>query len=171
MGLEKEINNSTIVSMIEQKLPAEIEKEWIKIVTGEKQSELSENKFPALLELLLQFKERIEYHSVSLRARSSVEGDVNAINEGPVNKDPSPNKDERVWCWPHPDSMDYPIWRCKTSAKKSPAEKVSLFENTELAFPAYCRDTPLKFAREISHARKKAVVCLITISCMKFMLQ
>ena len=59
MGLEKEINNSTIVSTIEQKLPAEIEKEWIKIVTGEKRSELSENKFPALLELLLQFKERI----------------------------------------------------------------------------------------------------------------
>ena len=27
MGLEKEINNSTIVSMIEQKLPAELEKE------------------------------------------------------------------------------------------------------------------------------------------------
>ena len=97
-GLEKEINNSTIISMIEQKLPAQIEKEWIKIVTGEKRSELSENKFPALLELLLQLKERIEYRSATLRARSSVEGDVNAINEGPVNKHPSPNKDKRVRC-------------------------------------------------------------------------
>ena len=134
MGLEKEINNSTIVSLIEQKLPAEIEKEWIKIVTGEKRSELSENKFPALLELLLQFKERIEYRSASLRARSSVEGDVNAINEGPVNKDPSPNKDKRVWCWLHPDRTDHPIWRCKTFAKKSPAEKVELVRKHRACF-------------------------------------
>ena len=92
MGLEKEINNTTIVSMIEQKLLAEVEKEWIKIVTGEKRSELSENKFPTLLELLLQFKERIEYQSASLRARSSVEGDVNAINEGPIMKSSPPDK-------------------------------------------------------------------------------
>ena len=34
LGLEKKISNSTIVSMIEEKLPQEIEKEWIKIVTG-----------------------------------------------------------------------------------------------------------------------------------------
>ena len=33
LGLEREINNSTIVSMMEQKLLTEIKKEWIKIVT------------------------------------------------------------------------------------------------------------------------------------------
>ena len=148
MGLEKEINNATIVSMIEQKLPAEVEKEWIKIVTGEKRSELSENKFPALLDLLLQFKERIEYRSASLRARSSVEGDVNAVNEGPINKSSPPDKERRVWCWLHPESSDHVIWRCKIFAKKSPTEKVELVENTELAFPVYRRDTPLSFARE-----------------------
>ena len=133
MGLEKEINNSTIVSTIEQKLPAEIEKQWIKIVTGEKRSELSENKFPALLELLLQFKERIEYHSVSLRARSSVEGDVNAINEGPVNKDPSPNKDERAWCWLQ-TAWIIQFGDVKPLRKKSPAEKVELVRKHRASF-------------------------------------
>ena len=43
--------------MIEVKLPEEIEEEWIKVVTGENRCKLSENKFPALVELLIQFKE------------------------------------------------------------------------------------------------------------------
>ena len=42
--------------MIEERLPEQIQKEWIKIVTGEKRSEISKNKFPALLKLLSQFK-------------------------------------------------------------------------------------------------------------------
>ena len=34
MGKEHEINNSTIISMIEEKLPTEIESEWVNIITG-----------------------------------------------------------------------------------------------------------------------------------------
>ena len=34
MGLETEISNSTIVSMIEERLPEAIEKEWIKTMTS-----------------------------------------------------------------------------------------------------------------------------------------
>ena len=61
MDLEKEISNSTIVSMIEERLPEIIEKEWIKIVTNKLQPEIVRDKFPALLDLLLEFRERIEY--------------------------------------------------------------------------------------------------------------
>ena len=147
MGLEKEINNATIVSMIEQKLPAEVEKEWINIVTGEKRSEPSENKFPALLELLLQFKERIEYRSASLRARLSVEGDVNAINESPINKTSPPDKARRVWCWLHPDSTDHPIWRCKTFAKKSPTGKVELVRKHRACFSCLSQGHTSKFCK------------------------
>ena len=108
VGLERETNNSTIVSMIEQKLPTEIEKEWIKIVTGENRSELSMNKFPALLKLLLQFKERTEYRSASLPVRLTVKSGVNTINEGGVKKeDPYRETDKRVWWWLHPDSKDH----------------------------------------------------------------
>ena len=130
LGLEREINNSTIVSMIEQKLPTETEKEWIKFVTGENRSELSMNKFPALLKLLLQFKERIEYLSAaSLRVRSTVEGGVNTINEdGVKEKDPYHETDKRVWSWLHPDSKDHPIWRCQTFTGKSAAEKLELVQ-------------------------------------------
>ena len=33
MGREKEINNSTIVALLEEKLPCYIKKEWIGLVT------------------------------------------------------------------------------------------------------------------------------------------
>ena len=58
MGLEREISNSTIVSMIEERLPEAIEKEWIKTVTNTLQPEIIKDKFPALLDLLLAFRER-----------------------------------------------------------------------------------------------------------------
>ena len=47
--LEKEISNSTIVSIIEERLPEDIQIEWIRIVTGDKRDEISRDKFPSLL--------------------------------------------------------------------------------------------------------------------------
>ena len=46
IGREREINNSTIVSMIEERLPIDVENEWIKVVTGENREEISRDKFP-----------------------------------------------------------------------------------------------------------------------------
>ena len=46
LGLESEISNSIAVKMIEQKMPKEIKREWIKIVTGEKRTEVAKDKFP-----------------------------------------------------------------------------------------------------------------------------
>ena len=67
MDLEKEISNSTIVGMIEERLPEAIEKEWIKTVTNKLQPEIIKDKFPALLDLLPEFRERIEYKFSDLR--------------------------------------------------------------------------------------------------------
>ena len=67
LGLESEIINSTIVLMIEQKMPKEMEREWIKIVTGEKRTEIAKDKFPSLLKLLILFRERLEYEMSNIR--------------------------------------------------------------------------------------------------------
>ena len=64
---ESEMNNSTIVSMIEEKLPDDITLEWVKFVTGDKKKEVEMEKFSHLLELLIKFRERIEYKHSTLR--------------------------------------------------------------------------------------------------------
>ena len=64
LGKEHEIDNSTIISMTEEKLPPEIETKWMDLITGENKEEIRENKFPALLKLLLQFKERIQFQMI-----------------------------------------------------------------------------------------------------------
>ena len=64
---ESEMNNSTIVSMIEEKLPDDITLEWVKFVTGDKKTEVEMEKFSHLLELLIKFRERIEYKHSTLR--------------------------------------------------------------------------------------------------------
>ena len=55
MGKEYEINNSTIIASIEEKLPACIECEWLQRVAGKYKEQVPKNKFPASLELLLEF--------------------------------------------------------------------------------------------------------------------
>ena len=58
LGFEKEINNSTITSIIEERMPDSLKKEWIKLATGKKRLEIASNKFPHLLQLLLEYRER-----------------------------------------------------------------------------------------------------------------
>ena len=95
MGLEREISNSTIVSMIEERLPEAIEKEWIKTVTNTLQPEIIKDKFPALLDLLLAFRERIEYKFSDLRSGSSEMGHTLLASRG--------MKEEKPCCWMHPN--------------------------------------------------------------------
>ena len=66
LGFEKEINDSTIVSIIEERMPDSLKKEWIKLATGKKRLETASNKFPHLLQLLLEYRERLEYEFSNL---------------------------------------------------------------------------------------------------------
>ena len=110
------------VSMIEERLPEQIQKEWIKIVTGEKRSEISKNKFPALLKLLSQFKVEPKSEAPSrwicqeIRPRSPT------------------TQWWQSWCWIHPNSTEHPIWRCKSFESKSPADRVDLVRKRKACF-------------------------------------
>ena len=65
--MESEICNSTIVSLIEEKLPSNVKANWC-LEVSDKESKVNErNKFLQLLEFLLKHKRAIEYGSNDLR--------------------------------------------------------------------------------------------------------
>ena len=132
LGLESEISNSTIVSMIEQKMPMEMKREWIKIVTGEKRMEIIKDQFPSLLKLLIHFQERLEYEMSNIREDISHKGKVN-FSEGRL-KGNKPTESNKQRCWIHLTNGDHPIWRCRVFASKSPSEKVDLVRKNNACF-------------------------------------
>ena len=80
LGFEKEINNSTTVSIIEERIPENLKKEWIKLATGEKRLEIANNKFPYLLQLLLKYCKRLEYKFSNIRAKGSYNRKIHLSN-------------------------------------------------------------------------------------------
>ena len=68
LSLQKEMNNSTSVSIIEDKLPSDIRRYWALEVS--KNSNLTD-KFTTLLNFLLEHKKAIEYDSDNIRTASN----------------------------------------------------------------------------------------------------
>ena len=135
LGLKSEISNSTIASVIEQRMPREIKKEWIKVVTGEERDKVSKNKFPFLLKLLLQFRERIKYELSDIRG-SIYEGGTGHHGEGRLkghNID-KPVENKKQKCWIHMSNGDHPIWCCRVFENKSPSKKVDLVRKNNACF-------------------------------------
>ena len=50
LGLEPEISNSTVVSMTEQRMPREIKKEWVEMLSGEHREGITKNKIRSRLD-------------------------------------------------------------------------------------------------------------------------
>ena len=109
-GLESEISNSAIVLMIDQNMPKEMKREWMKIVTGEKRTEIAQDKFPSLLKLLIHFREKLEYEVSNIRGGISYKRKVNLNEEWLNGNKPTENNKQR--CWIHFTSGDHSIWRC-----------------------------------------------------------
>ena len=126
LGFEKEINNSTIVSIIEERMPENLKKEWIKLAAGTKRLEIASNKFPHLLQLLLEYRERLEYEFSNIRTDESFRGKVHMNN--------ATKGDNKPKCWIHQSSGDHPIWRCRVFENKTPNEKVELVKSKNACF-------------------------------------
>ena len=94
---EAEMENSTILSIIEQQMPARMSSEWTNLVS--KLHGGPQQKFSKLLPFLGEWKLRVEYASSNMRRRAE---DVAS----------SPKKDK---CWLHKDCDGdvHPIWRCR----------------------------------------------------------
>ena len=67
LGLEKEITTTSSVSMIEKKLPADLKREWARLVSCADSNIDKTDKFPSLLRFLLDQKSAIEYENSELR--------------------------------------------------------------------------------------------------------
>ena len=71
LGLRSEMANSTIISLIEERMPYTTKKMWC-LEISEKNSIVDErNKFPHLLEFLLKHRRAIEYGSSDLRTKKT----------------------------------------------------------------------------------------------------
>ena len=104
-------------------------------MTGEECDKISKNKFPSLLKLLLQFRERIEYELSDIRG-SIYEGGTVHHGEGRLkgrNID-KPVESKKQKCWIHLSNGDHPIWRCRVFENKSPSEKVDLVKKNNACF-------------------------------------
>ena len=144
LDLEREISNSTIVSMIEEKLPQDIEKERLKLDTSKPQA--AKDKFPSLLNLLLEFKERIEYKFSDLRA--------GVVERGCTVLTDRSTKEEKPCCWMHPNHHGHPIWRCKAFEAKSAAEKVDLIRANDACFACLEQGHMAKFCKRNYRCRE-----------------
>ena len=70
LNIEKEMSNSITVSMIEEKLPNDIRREWSKKVNKSHSSVDPFDKFPHLMKFLVEQKHIIEYEMADLRVSS-----------------------------------------------------------------------------------------------------
>ena len=131
IGAESEISNASTVSTIEERLPSNIKRHW-SVRVSKKGSSLEEtNKFPLLLDFLLEQRRAIEYETMDIRGVSSkhvsfhIDGKTEEIDE----EDNDTNTKERKWqyhkCWLH-QTNTHDVESCKTFMDKSPEEKIKL---------------------------------------------
>ena len=133
LGLEGEMRNATIVSLIEERLPNKLKDKWLDVITGDKWGSSSKrDKFPALLDLLVRYRERLEYDMSELRSGESKHGAAHGVSEEQKPK----SDDARVypWCWLHPDSNDHPIWRCEEFQQTPAGERIELMRKHHACF-------------------------------------
>ena len=129
LGEDEQMNNAAIMSTIEQKLPDKILDEWIKEVSGTVSD--TRTRFSAMMELLADWRKRIEYRLATIRSRiPEVSGKANhgkgnfqkSGGKQPTNTGGS--RSER--CWIHNYTGDHPIWRCKIFQNKPVEERIEL---------------------------------------------
>ena len=134
IGMEQAIANSTIVSMIEEKLPKMIKSQWcVEII---KVSIHENNKFTSILEFLLMHKNAIEYGSNELRLSTSQRsGSTNySQNMRPENQNlntnnqTDPSKTPKEVCWIHKSEsgVNHPIWGCKDFQDMTVSQRLAL---------------------------------------------
>ena len=125
IGEEHELYNATIISLIEERMPTEMMSEWVKLVASE-QHLRSQGKFQALLELLKNWRYRLEYLNDSMRSTSAITLHI----QGAVGT----TRQQRNSCWIHKELGDHPIWRCRAFRSKTVDERVKLTKDNNACF-------------------------------------
>ena len=124
LGLETEITTTSSVSIIERKLPADVRKEWAKLLSADESTVNKADKFSSLLKFLLTQKRAVEYDSSELRSSGgpvlAAKGTVNhaAADEHRDN----PKQRSRSKCLIH-DGAEHSTNECRLYLSKPMGEK------------------------------------------------
>ena len=125
IGEEHELYNSTIISLIEERMPTDMMSEWVKLVAGQ-QNLRSQGKFQALLELLKNWRYRLEYLNDSMRSTSAITLHIQGATGN--------NNQQKSTCWIHKEAGDHPIWRCRAFRAKSVDDRVKMAKDNNACF-------------------------------------
>jgi hypothetical protein len=141
LDAEGEMCNSTIISEIELRMPLKLKEEWATLVTKKPMD--TSQRFVVLLEILGDWRRKLEYMSEDIRSgSSSLKGDIFHIrNESRTQSRPQ-NGTPVNRCWHHESEGipgEHAIWRCRK-------------------FQALPSETKIKLAKE----SKACLICLMT---------
>ena len=125
IDMQGEISNSTVVSMIEEKLPKSVKVQWCLQVCDANNEINYRDKFPQLLTFLLKHKRAMEYGSNDLRMPSlNRQGQVH-FGQGQFDR---PKLAKEI-CWIHKDveqTVTHPIWKCREFLSQPVPDRIQL---------------------------------------------
>ena len=128
INMESEISNSGTVSLIEERLPRDIKREWSREVNRSTSKVEQKNKFPYLLQFLQEQRKIIEYESSELRIGGdhARKGRVHVIDrDGKFIEDKEATKTTR--CLVH-SSSTHNTADCRVYQEMTPEGKVQLLK-------------------------------------------
>ncbi|CAB3984062.1 RNA-directed DNA polymerase from transposon BS [Paramuricea clavata] len=128
INMESEISNSGTVSLIEERLPRDIKREWSREVNRSASKVEQKNKFPYLLQFLQEQRKIIEYESSELRTGGdhARKGCVHMIDrDGKFIENKEATKTTR--CLVHSSSTHYTA-DCRVYQEMAPEGKVQLLK-------------------------------------------
>ena len=131
--MDQEISNSSIVSLIEERLPKSIKNQWCLVMVDEEIAVDKRNKFPELIKFLIKQKRAVEYGTSDLRSsipsqRSQGAAGSHTQRLGTTNHGQSSSSTtQREVCWIHQGEKNkHPTWQCEVFQVMSPSERLEL---------------------------------------------
>ena len=129
LGRESEIKNSTIISIIEEKLPDELRRKWIERIYDKESTIDKRDKFPGYLKFLLERKMVIEYEiNLTKRTRDDIKGNVKMTISKNEEADFSKNK-----CLLHP-SGTHKTEDCRLFLDKNAKQRADIVKDNRACF-------------------------------------
>ena len=133
MKVEHELSNTTVISLLEEKLPKDFRREWSKQINELEKKPDDNDRFAEFLKFLLNQKRIIEYESADIRmGLVNISGHANHIQD--VDKDHkdrdqnSENQPKSFRCIVH-DSNTHTTVNCRAYLEKTPVEKIELIKS------------------------------------------
>ena len=132
LSLQREMSNSVTTSMIEERLPALIKREWSKEVNKSDSKVDPFDKFPEFMKFLLEQKRILEYEITSLR---NIPDKSALLHHGmqELSQNPGSTVPTKGSCIIH-NSNKHTTEECRTYTCTDPAERLDLLKELRACF-------------------------------------